>query len=182
MKIKKYIFLLCLLVLGGCADQSVQIPDDKKADVSGYLYLSDEKNNFYKSSFKEAMQFMDEKKDALFYIGYFNCPWCQEAIPLLQEAAKETNTIIYSISLYDKDNQRTFDVEEQKAFVELAKDKLDKDDKDEPTLYVPYVFTLKDGVINKSHIATVTGHNAHEREMTVDEKQQLKQVYLEMMQ
>lgn len=179
---KKLILMITLMAMCiGCTSKDVSIIEKKHANMDSYLLLKDKQHNFQTSSFDEALKFINDQKSAVFYIGYPDCAWCKEAIPILNKVAKAQNKKIYYIELYDKEGNKTFDQKAYEKFMSIAEDKLDKDEEGNPTLYVPFVFTLKKGVLDKTHISTIDGHNAKEREMSKKEKEKLKDIYTKLL-
>ena len=57
---------------------------------------------------------------------------------------------------------------------------MNKDNEGEYQIYVPFVIVIKDGKVVSGHIGTVEGHDAHERKMNDQEKQDLQDIYTEM--
>lgn len=57
-------------------------------DMSDYDGFQDRDNVFVKSDMAEAIQLFQNKKDAILYFGFPDCPWCIEALPIMDESAK----------------------------------------------------------------------------------------------
>lgn len=190
MKIIKILTLLLVCtVLGACDTQTEHSSADKqktqstqkapgpRADMSGYKRLTTPDHHFVASSMKELLQAAKDKKSGVYYMGYVDCPWCQDAVPVLEEAAKEENVYIHYVPIRDKDHNITFDKNTEDQFFAWASSSLPKDDQGKPTLYVPFVIAVKDGKIVKTHDGTFPDHDANKRDLTDKEKAQLKDVY-----
>lgn len=162
-------------VVQGCDDEPICAVEEA-ADMSAYEGFMEEDNQFISLEMKDFIEAMDKKESGIFYFGFATCPWCIEAVPVMNEAAKEKNVHIYYI---DKRAQ-TSSEELIQTIEERFADRLAKNKDGKPTLYVPYVVVLKDGEVIAEHSDTVPGHDAHERKMNEEEKAQLKEIYLEM--
>lgn len=148
-----------------------------KADMGGYDKLKTKDHHFIASSMNELLQAEKNKKSGVYYMGYVDCPWCQDAVPVLEEAAKEEGTYIYYVPIRDKAHNVTFDKQTEEAFFAWASSSLPKDDQGKPTLYVPFVIAMKNGKILKTHDGTFPDHNANKRDLTESEKVKLKEIY-----
>lgn len=174
---KKIILMLCILFLVSCNTPTITFT---QADMSGYSELTND-HFFQPSSMKALFQAVEEEKNGIYYIGYVDCPWCQAAAPILDEAAKEANMPISYIELFDQNKTITITEEEKNRFLNWATNHLERDQSGNITLYVPYVFILKEGEIVDYHIGTFDEHNANERDMSEEEKKELKNIYIDMM-
>lgn len=161
----------------GCdGDEICDVKD--RADMSSYEGFMDHEHQFIEVPMKDFLLKLDSGATGIYYFGYTTCPWCVEAVPIMNEVAKEFDFHIFYI---DKKAETTKE-EDSKAIEARIPDKLDKDDDGNPHLYVPYVITIKDGEITSYHTGTVDSHDAHERKMTNEEKAELKKIYQDMFQ
>jgi len=151
---------------------------DKQADMSAYENFMDEKHQFIEIPMSDFLKKLDADGSGIYYFGYATCPWCVEAVPIMNEAAKAKDLPIYYI---DK-KADTSDEASAAAIEERLADILQSDENGKPHLYVPLVVVMKDGDIIAHHSDTVEGHDAHERKMTKEEQEQLKAVYEDMFQ
>lgn len=156
----------------GCDDSQI-CDTDNHADMSAYEGFIDEDHQFIKTDMSDFLLKLDANATAVYYFGYSTCPWCVEAVPILNEVAKEQNMPIYYI---DKKAETSSEEESKKIEARLG-DKLEADDEGNPHLYVPYVVAIRDGKVCAYHTGTVDAHDAHERKMTEAEKSELKQIY-----
>lgn len=166
-----------LICLCGCQSNS-----DTPSFMSGYTKL-ESSEHFQQASFYYTNKLLESDNfSGIIYYGYTDCPWCQEAVPVMDEVAKETK-VKDKILYVDKKDTKNSDKELEEKAVKLLTDKkveLDKDEKGKAHLYVPEVIVVKDGKIVGNHCGTVEGHDAHKREMTAKEKSELKKTYKEM--
>ncbi len=188
---KKSIFacMLCLLALSACGKETETKQDKpngcgdepicdvgKSADMSAYEGFMETNHRFIEAPMKDFLIKLDNQASAVYYFGYSTCPWCVEALPIMNEVAEAENINIFYI---DK-KAETSDDESAAAIEARLGDILDRDDEGKPHLYVPFVVVIKDGEVIAHHTGTLDSHDAHERKMNEDEKQELKAIYEEM--
>lgn len=160
----------------GCADDVI-CTTGEVADMSGYEGIDAENNQFIEITMAEAIQKIELNNSGIFYIGYPACPWCVEAVPIMDRAAKESKQHIYYVNKKAESSTE----EDIKKMESLLSDFLNEDKETGlPKLYVPQVYVLEDGKIVSEHKNTVEGHDARERVMSETEQQQLLETYLEM--
>lgn len=187
--------LFSLSLLSGCqnsetdlkrSDQqsmSVQLssntPQACAADASSACGQTEEQDSlsadladFESMDFDEAVEFFRTGQSGLLYFGFPDCPWCQEVIPLLHEAAGEDVAVHY-IRTRDENRSRLYTDEQKEQIVPYLKDYMSENDEGELTLYVPLVVAVEHGQVTDGHQGTVEGHDAHERTMTEEEKEQV---------
>lgn len=86
-----------------------------------------------------------EKGDGLVFLGFPECPWCQELAPIVDEAAKaEGIDKVYYLNIREA---RESNDELYKALVAKLSDYLEKDENGEPRIYVPDVTAFRDGEV-----------------------------------
>lgn len=116
---------------------------------------------------------LKSQQTAIYFLGYESCPWCEDALPILVDEAKQSKVTIHYINTKglknDKDNYQMMQ--------DLLKPILNSDKK----IYFPNVIAIKNGKIQKNHIGTVESYNPNEREMTSEEKQQLRIIYKDIL-
>lgn len=133
------------------------------------LALADE---FTPMSFEEAISFFEEGKSGLLYFGFPDCPWCQEILPLLSASAKENGVEVHYVQTRDDNRELLYTPEQKERIIPYLQDYMSENDKGELTLYVPLLVEVENGTAVKGHQGTVDGHDAHERKMTDEEKEQ----------
>lgn len=180
---------VCLLLCCSCTSKNKETDSNTKgcdgdticdvgnrADMSSYEGFMENEHQFIEVPMRDFLLKLDADATGIYYFGYSTCPWCIEALPIMNEAAKELGLTIFYI---DKKAATTTD-EDCAAIEERIGDILDKDEDGKPHLYVPFVVTIKEGEITAHHLGTVDEHDAHERKMSEDEKAALKQLYRKM--
>ena len=184
---KKFLLILLSLTLCACLTQtkSTTSTSKKACDVTSEEKTcntkNDTKTNFNEISFDEAIQYFTQEKSGVLYFGFSSCPWCKEAKPILKKVAKENGIDIQYVKVRDEEKNRLY-TDEQKAIIEpYIQDYMSNNDEGVLTLYVPLVLVVKDGKVVDGHEGTLESHDATERKMTNDEKEQLTKIYTKLM-
>lgn len=159
----------------GCDDSPV-CDVAKSADMSAYEGFDVENNQFIEITMDDAIQKMETDASGIFYFGFPTCPWCIEAVPIMNEVAQEMDLHIY----YINKRAETSNEENIAKMTTLLKDIVSENDEGVPTLYVPEVVVINEGEITDHHADTVPNHDAHERKMSEEEQAQLKEIYQEL--
>lgn len=155
--------------LACAADASSECsPGEEKSTAA-----SDGENTFQDMTFEEAITFFEEGKSGLLYFGFPDCPWCQEVLPLLNEAAGDKVTV-YSIRTRDDNRQRLYTDEQKERIAPYIGDFFKENKDGEPTLYVPLVVAVENGTVAGGHQGTVDDHDAHERKMNAQEQEEVE--------
>ncbi len=162
----------------GCGVQETECDEGPKADMTGYEGFSDEDHVFTAAQMSEVNQYFVDGESFVVYYGFSSCPWCKEAMPVLNDVAKEFDRrVIYVDVREDKEDMRVDENEDYVQLKEILNDYLLKDEDGNPTLYVPGVYFVKDGEVLSYNVGTVDTHDAKTREMTEEEKNQLIEIY-----
>ena len=177
INIKKIMISLCTIaLLVGCGGSTPHT----KSDMSGYKELKDDDPAFYDFTVKDLTKAIDNKETLVVYLGFTNCPWCNEAIPILNDLAKANGQeVAYINTRLDPSWESNIDIDDYDLFVEYFDGYLDYDEEGIKHLYVPVVIFIKDGEIKLWHEGTVDDHDATERKMTEDEIEELTKTYQE---
>ncbi|MBE6108775.1 MAG: hypothetical protein E7192_09115 [Erysipelotrichaceae bacterium] len=198
---KKIIVLILAVMLMGCTSAPGQEnPDssdspssgshgcdvlspcgDDKADMSVYENFMDSDHVFVSTTMNEAVQAIENKQTFVLYAGFSTCPWCLEAMPILNEVAKEFDASVSYINTrpdHTRESElRKFDNPEYVQFVEAMSEVLSENEEGQKHMYVPFVFFIKEGEIVAWHEDTFPEHDAHERTMSEEEIERLTQIY-----
>ena len=133
-----------------------------------FIYRSSDAKKFKKEysavSIKNKFVYKDDKEvinmlktgTGIIYFGFPECPWCQQYSKYLDEVANDSTIkeVVYlNVLQIRKDNTK-----EYQELVSILKDYLNKDDKDNPRIFVPHVVAVKDGKIlgNNNETATIS--------------------------
>lgn len=179
---KKAISVLLMAALAsGCASAAVEPQDEKTAsDMSGYATLTDTDHVFYDMSVKQMAQAMDDGETFVVYFGFETCSWCLEAVPLLNETAKQYDTQVgYINTRANEEWTSNLDIDDYDLVVEKLGDHLEYDNDGIKHLYTPHVFFIKEGKVVFDHEGTIEGHNAKEESLSEEEKDTVRDYYKE---
>lgn len=171
--------LLCACTAqGGCPEKMVE-ESGERADMSGYGTLSDTEHVFYEKTMEDVITMFEDGQSGILYFGYVGCPWCAEALPIMNEAAKARGLTIVYAPTYDGEKY-TLQGDVRETIFSYLNDFLSENEEGEKTMYVPFVAVVKNGQVVAAHEGTVGTHNAHERVMNDSEIIELTNTYEDM--
>ncbi|MBR2726693.1 MAG: hypothetical protein IKD71_02210 [Solobacterium sp.] len=185
---KKLLCAVCACILIGCStdpapdepqgcDTDCEVIIGEDSDMSGYTELGED-HVFVDTSVQEMLRDMENGQTFVVYFGFVNCPWCQEAVPVLNEAAKDAGYRVgYINTRPTEDIHSNIEIPDYDLLTEAVGEFFPLDDEGIPHLYTPFVFFIRDGKVQEVHQGTVEGHDAHERRMTAEEKEELGRIY-----
>lgn len=128
---------------------------------------------------EQALQYLKEQKEGVYYFGYDDCPWCQDAEPVLKKVAQTHHQKVYAIKIRDEDHKLLYDEAQKKEIISYFGKYMQKNEEGELTLYVPMVVQMKEGQVQNIHIGTLDSYDPKQREMTESEVQKLQDIYEE---
>lgn len=155
MKKLSITLIVLLLVLVGCSSGNV---------MSEYKGFANKDHHFYSKSATEFVEDLENGVEGIYYMGFSDCPWCKELVPVLEEiASKDGHSIQYL-------NTRGSEYANNKALQERLNNWiLTLPEADQNGGGVPFtIFIDKDGKI-VTHVGTVESHNAPQATMTENE-------------
>lgn len=174
--------IITFLCVGILSSHSIVYANETNAcDPTETCESSEQSSNedFNEISMDEALSFFSEKRDGILYFGYEQCPYCQQAKPLLAKVAKKEKKTVYYIKVRD-DQKNLLYTDQQREQLSQFIGKYMEENEDEENklwLYVPLVLSVKNGKAIKGHEGTVKNHDASKRKMTKKEKKKLKRIY-----
>lgn len=118
-------------------------PSDAARFKAAYSRVADD-NRFVFASAGEVLEKF-ESGSGLVFLGFQQCPWCQQLAPIVDEAAKAEG--LDKIYYLDIRHARETNDDTYKKLVEKLKPHLRTDENGQPRVYVPDVTALKDGHI-----------------------------------
>ncbi len=116
-------------------------PSDAARFKAVYSRVADD-NRFVFASAGEVLEKF-ESGSGLVFLGFQQCPWCQQLAPIVDEAAKAEG--LDKIYYLDIRHARETNDDTYKKLVEKLKPHLRTDENGQPRVYVPDVTALKDG-------------------------------------
>lgn len=118
-------------------------PSDAARFKAAYSRVADD-NRFVFASAGEVLEKF-ESGSGLVFLGFQQCPWCQQLAPIVDEATKAEG--LDKIYYLDIRHARETNDDTYKKLVEKLKPHLRTDENGQPRVYVPDVTALKDGHI-----------------------------------
>lgn len=152
----------------GCAENSTACETDASADA---------REGMEEITFQQAIDQLKAGASGIYYFGFEKCPWCQEAVPVLLEEAGKAGQRIKYVKTRDEDKNRLYDDEQKEQIIPYIGQYMKDNDEGELTLYVPLVIRVENGRVTAGHEGTVEGHDAKERKMTDQEREELRKTY-----
>ncbi len=150
------------------------------ADLSGYQWLYDDKPAFALITLQESIRMFSEKGSGILVYSSDTCPWCNRAIPVLNDVLKEYGVRAYYVDTNmpiapDKEQSKKLYDELCSYIVSIFE--LDEDG--EPTFQIPEVIAVKNGEIVGHHLSLVDSFVLadEESQMTDGEIEELKTIY-----
>jgi thiol-disulfide isomerase/thioredoxin len=149
----------------------------EKADMSGYeSYDADAEYVFVNSDVKHMISRMQAGDTFVTYFGFSNCPWCRDAMPILNAVALEKGyEVDYVNTRLDPSWKSNLDLKNYDQLVEAIGDLFPLDDDNKPHMDVPFVVFFKDG--KAAYSASYPQYDAHERTINEEEAQQERTEY-----
>lgn len=188
---KKYLIGLLAVAMLGCSgteepeesadpqgcDTECEVVIGPESDMSGYTELEDT-HVFTDTTVQTMVRSLEEGQTFVVYFGFVRCPWCQEAVPVLAEAAEDAGMKVGYINTRPSDDiHSNIEIPDYDMLVDAVGSYFPPDDNNIPHLYTPFVFFVKDGEVVLAHQGTVEEHDAHERQMTDEERTELRKIY-----
>lgn len=137
----------------------------KTLDMSGYQYLEDDDPAFIQITFDEMLRLFQEDGTGVVLLSYDTCPWCNRAVPVLDEAAKIEGINVFYVDIYEDEMMKDKTEEEWNEALDtfysyadsiLTHETNEDTGEEEPVLYVPLVIGIKNGEITGSHTSLVS--------------------------
>ena len=176
---RKFVLIMAILsLLGGCADDPGKVTirntvkvDSHSADMCAYKWLQGECADFQQISVAESIRFIKDGGSGIVYYGFIGCPFCERAVPILNQAALEAGNTIYYV---DVKAEPAATQEEYEELVSLLETTFNPDQKGNLTFFVPEVIGIKKGKITGYHVALVDGWTPIDEDDQMDDLQKTK--------
>ncbi|MDY4761866.1 hypothetical protein [Streptococcus thoraltensis] len=112
----------------------------------------------------ETLSKMTSKQAGIYFYGFPECPWCQELLPIVNDALQGEKASAYVVDIHGNSYSEE-DAATLKTFYQLnVKQK---------EVLVPFlVFINQEGQV-KTHVGTIEGHNAKKEKMTKNQREEL---------
>lgn len=165
--------ILAIFVFVSCT------PAAPSADMSGYEGFTDTENVFIQTEMDDVLKMLDEGGSGIVYFGFPRCPWCTDALPILNEEAKKVNKRILYVQTRDMEKNLLYTEEQKQRFISHASSLMRKDDDGNYQLYVPFVIVIKKGEIIEDYIGS--GDYSADEEISPEQQEELHKIYAEML-
>ena len=174
------LLLLCFSVFSGC-----QTKEEYGCSVDSACSVAEETvvTGLQEMSIDESISFFEEKKSGILYFGFSVCPWCQDVVPILKEVSEEEGVLVHYVPTRygkEKEYKHTYSQEQKEKLTKYLFKYMSENEDGELTLYVPLVVCVEDGVVIDGHVGTVEEHDAHERKITEEEIEVVRNEYKKM--
>ena len=116
---------------------------DAEKFAKEYTKLSSD-NVFTYRSLKEVNKIL-EKGTGVVYLGFPECPWCQEYVKYVNEVAKKVG--LDKVYYFNIKEDRTNNTEEYQTTIKLLRDYLPTDEEGNPRVYVPLIAVIQNGKV-----------------------------------
>ena len=140
-------------------------------DMSAYKGLHSSKHSFLGTTPEEFLHLIEEGGSGVFYFGDTDCPNCQEAAKLMNEAAEEADIPIYYIYVYDPLHPLSEHIEEVNALLH----DLYPEYNGKRELMLPFFFTVRNGKPDRSYTGLISGYQG-----TPEDRKKMKDIYSEI--
>jgi hypothetical protein len=149
------------------------------ADMSGYEELDDKDTQaFIVSDARDFVERLDRKETFAAYFGFVKCPWCEDAISILNREALSAYTSVFYINTRPSPFVKAND---QIPGYDLLKERIGEhfgtNEDGEPYLYVPFVFFVRDGEIVLKHQGSYEGYDPNVMDMPDELAEKLEEIY-----
>lgn len=162
-------------------------------DGQEYLDVSLTDDHVFSTITEDEAVVMLQQGTGVLYFGFPECPWCRAAMPVMDEAGKNTDIgQIHYLNVSEIRDVRTLDadgniVEEEpgtEGYSEILAELGDAapeyeglDDPEQRRIYVPLVVAVKNGEVVGSHVSTVDSQTDPFEPMTDAQRDELLGIY-----
>lgn len=145
------------------------------AAMGEYEFLEDENPAFTEITLAESIRMFKEKGTGILYYGRVGCWWCQRAVPVLNDAAKEMGVTVYYIDVQLPTTEAAYNELESLISSIFETDA----STGKPVFKVPEVIGVKDGEIVGHHLSLVSSFepDGDDTMMNDEQKAELKGIY-----
>ena len=148
--------------------------------LSSYPRLTDNNHIVRTLTPSEVETRLDNKASFILMMGFERCPWCQQLMPIYNDAAKDANLdVVYYVDILDmRSNVNSKDRSCYDKLYKLTKDYLDvRRDR----IGAPTILVIKNGETVIGHLGTLDGHDYVDGKLpllTEEQVNELKQILI----
>lgn len=125
------------------SDTSSSQQSSRQVDMHEEYPEVPEDNRFIKESATDTIRRLEEGSGVIF-LGFKECPWCQEMAPLVNEAAEAEGVDVYYLDIREARESNNLEYQE---LVSILAPYLSKDESGNPRISVPDISFVSDGDI-----------------------------------
>lgn len=149
------------------------------ADMSGYKYL-DGDTVFREMTVKDIASEMDADSTFVVVFSQTRCPWCNAALPVLEQIAEEEDLLIgYVDTRRDPTWKTNLQIDDYDLLVSRLGEYFPPDEFERPHLYVPHVFFIRDGEVVYQYEGASPDYDGSGDELTDAQASALAEIYRE---
>ena len=147
--IKYYKPIIIFIIVIGCFFLIYNISSNKYADMSKYKTYSTDMNDMYINyTVKQLDKDINNKQSRIVYLGFNECPYCNDLLPILTDINTHYKQEIYYIDTRkNPDWKSNLDIDDYDLLLTYIGKYLDKDEDNILHLYVPAIIFINEGEI-----------------------------------
>jgi len=151
-----------------------------------YPGLNDENHIIIEITYGELIELLSLKEEALIYLGFENCPWCKEYLPIFHQMAKNTgHTKIYYYNFLNirKIVDGNLHEDFQNIINLIDTNLLVKNPTNDELwwLFAPTFIGLKDGEVKGLFTGAIPNHIASKKQLSAQQLKDLKEHFINML-
>lgn len=170
-----FITILFVLFLSGCSVKKTE--EISSAERFAAEYSIDRENPFEYATIDEVLQILTEGTGIIFFSNS-DCEWCVESTKILNQALKYKN--VGKVYYYNPKKIREANTKKYQELLKILEEYLERNEQEEPYLYLPDVYFVKEGKIIGHNNDTATMSGTVDEALTKEVKKELKEKYLEL--
>lgn len=169
---RRLAFLLSIMLLAGCTKQTANsssatntstsstnensggcaaFAECESSEDEAKLYeklLAAENSPFEKVTMEDVVSYFENKESHIVFLGFRDCPWCQDLMPILNDIAIQKNIKIKYVNVRPENTKKSdLRNENNPTYVKLQELLGDVSGDGTNKIYVPYVGVIRDGKV-----------------------------------
>ncbi|MBE6158092.1 MAG: hypothetical protein E7160_04820 [Firmicutes bacterium] len=176
---KKVVFLLMVFIsvlfISGCEVKKTEEVTDAEKFASEYSVDSD--NPFKYTSISKVLDIFENGTGIIFFADS-DCDWCVATAKVFTDALNYKN--VEKVYYYNPKSIRDKNTKNYKKLIKIIEEYVEKNEDDEPYLYLPDIYFVKNGKIIGHNNDTATMGGTVDEALSKKTKKELKDKYLEL--
>ena len=190
---RRLAFLLSIMLLAGCTKQTANSSSTTNTSTSntnensgGCAAFAEcessedeaklyENTPFEKATMEDVVSYIENKESHIVFLGFRDCPWCQDLMPILNDIAIQKNLKIKYVNVRPE-NTKESDLrnENNPTYVKLQELLGDVSGDGTNKIYVPYVGVIRDGKVVDFMLSF--DYDAHTVQITEEQIEEYKKL------